>query len=58
MNTSGLLQSKSAPLTLQETRCIHDSMNILKIEFLFFYHAKNLYFFIYLLPKTELTFAV
>ena len=29
MNTSGLVQSK---LTLQETRSIHDSMNILKIE--------------------------
>ena len=29
MNTSGLLQS-----TLQETRSIHDSMNIPKIEFI------------------------
>ena len=38
MNTSGLVQSKSSPkgftLTLQETRSIHDSMNILKIEFI------------------------
>ena len=31
MNTSGILQSK---LILQETRSIHDSMNILKIEFI------------------------
>ena len=30
MNTSGLMQIKS--LTLQETRSIHDSMNIPKIE--------------------------
>ena len=35
MNTSGLLQSKwSLMLTLQETRSIHDSMNISKIEFI------------------------
>ena len=38
MNTSGLLQSKWSPkgftLTLQETRSIHDSMNITKIEFI------------------------
>ena len=40
MNTLGLLQSKWNPkglgytLTLQETRSIHDSMNILKIEFI------------------------
>ena len=39
INTSGLLQSKWSPssvfmLTLQETRSIHDSMNILKIEFI------------------------
>ena len=34
MNTSGLLQSKLGfRLTLQETRSIHDSMNIQKIEF-------------------------
>ena len=32
MNTSGLLQSNWR-LTLQETRSIHDSMNIQKIEF-------------------------
>ena len=32
MNTSGLLQSNT--LTLQETRSIHDSMNIPKIEFI------------------------
>ena len=36
MNTSGLLQSKRealpALLTLQETRSIHDSMNISKID--------------------------
>ena len=36
MNTSGLVQSKWSPsgftLTLQETRSIHDSMNISKIE--------------------------
>ena len=31
MNTSGLLQSN---LTLQETRSIHDSINIPKIEFI------------------------
>ena len=38
MNSSGLLQSKWSPkgftLTLQETRGINDSMNILKIEFI------------------------
>ena len=38
MNTSGLVQSKWSPkgftLTLQETRSIHDSMNIPKIELL------------------------
>ena len=48
MNTSGLLQSKWSPkgvtlilqgtlrdsLTLQETRSIHDSMNIPNIEFI------------------------
>ena len=38
MNTSGLLQSKRSPkgftLTLQETRSIHNSMNIPKIEFI------------------------
>ena len=38
MNTSGLLQSKreaqSSPLTLQEAKSIHDSMNIPKIEFI------------------------
>ena len=38
MNTSGLVQSKRSPkgftLTLQETRSIHDSMNIQKIEFI------------------------
>ena len=35
MNTSGLLQSKwGFTLTLQETRSIHDSMNIPKIEFI------------------------
>ena len=38
MNTSGLLQSKWSPkgftLTLQETRSIHDSMNLPKIEFI------------------------
>ena len=37
MNTSGLVQSEWSPkgftLTLQETRSIHDSMNIPKIEF-------------------------
>ena len=37
-NTSGLLQSKWSPkgftLTLQETRSIHDSINIPKIEFI------------------------
>ena len=36
MNTSGLLQSKENPkgftLTLQETRSIHDSMDLPKIE--------------------------
>ena len=38
MNTSGLVQSKGSPLgftlTLQETRSIHGSMNIPKIEFI------------------------
>ena len=38
MNTSGLLQSKCSPkgftLTLQDTRSIHDSMNLPKIEFI------------------------
>ena len=38
MNTLGLVQSKQSPkgftLFLQETRSIHDSMNILKIEFI------------------------
>ena len=38
MNTSGLVQSKWSPkgftLTLQETRSIHDSMNLPKIEFI------------------------
>ena len=38
MNTSGLVQSKWSPkvftLSLQETRSIHDSMNIQKIEFI------------------------
>ena len=32
MKTSGLLQSFLQ--TLQKTRCIHDSMNIPKIEFI------------------------
>ena len=31
MNTSGILQSK---LTLQQTRSIHDSINIPKVEFI------------------------
>ena len=57
MNTLGLLQSKWNPkglgytLTLQETRSIHDSMNILKIEllliFTFYYrylkYKKNIF---------------
>ena len=38
MNTSGLFQSKGNSkgfaLTLQETRIIHDSMNLPKIEFI------------------------
>ena len=38
INTSGLLQSKWSPLgftlTLQDTRSIHDSMNIPKNEFI------------------------
>ena len=34
MDTLSLLQSKWSPLTLQETRSIHDSMNIPKIEFI------------------------
>ena len=38
MNTSGLVQSKWCPkgftLFLQETRSIHDSMNLPKIEFI------------------------
>ena len=38
MNTSGLLQSQREALraspTLQETRSIHDFMNIPKIEFI------------------------
>ena len=47
MNTSGLLQSKLRPrgfkLTLEETRSIHDAMNIPKNEFITyiftFYHS-------------------
>ena len=41
MNISGLLQSKGFTLTLQETRSIHDSMNITKMNLLLiltFYH--------------------
>ena len=34
MNTLALSQSRRASLTLQETRRIHDSMNIPKIEFI------------------------
>ena len=34
MNSSGLLQSKGFTLILQDTRSIHDSMNIPKIEFI------------------------
>ena len=38
MNTSGLLQRKGSPkgfaLTFQETRSIHDSINLRKIEFI------------------------
>ena len=34
MNTSGLVQSKGFTIALQETRSIHDSMNISKIEFI------------------------
>ena len=38
MNTSGLVQSKWSPkgftLTLQDTRSIHDSINLPKIEFI------------------------
>ena len=39
MNTSHLLQKKGSPalwalLSMQETRSIHDSMNIPKIEFI------------------------
>ena len=38
MNTSGILQSKWSPkgftLSLQETRSIHDSMEIPKTEFI------------------------
>ena len=45
MNTSGLVQSKWSlqgfTLTLQETRSIHDSMNIPKIEFITYIY--NLY---------------
>ena len=36
MNTSGLVQSKWSTLTLQETRGIHDSMNLPKIEFIIY----------------------
>ena len=45
MNTSGLMQSKGSPLgftlTLQETRSIHDSMNIPKIEFITYIYIFN-----------------
>ena len=34
MNTSGLVQSSGFTLTLQETRSIHDSINIPKNEFI------------------------
>ena len=47
MNTSGLLQSKwslkGITLTLQETRSIHDSMNIPKIEFIAYIYFKNIF---------------
>ena len=44
INTSGRLQSKCSSkrftLTLQETRSIHDSTNIPKIEFIdYIYHS-------------------
>ena len=42
MNTSGLVQSKWSPksftLTLQETRSIHDSMNLPNIEFITYFY--------------------
>ena len=42
MNTKGPLQSKGSPkgftLTLQETRSIHDTMNIQKKNLLLIYH--------------------
>ena len=49
MYTSGLLQSKWSPkgftsgftLTLQETRSIHDSMNLPKIEFITYIYILN-----------------
>ena len=43
MNTLGLLESKGFMLILQETRSIHDSMNLPKIEFtrMFFYEKKD-----------------
>ena len=34
MNISGLLQNKWSPITLQETRSIHGSMNRPNIEFI------------------------
>ena len=43
MNTSGLLQSNLSPkgftLTLQETRSIHDSMNLPQIEFIAYIYS-------------------
>ena len=40
MNTLGLLQSNSGfTLTLQETQSNHDSMNIVKIEFIAYIYS-------------------
>ena len=51
MNTSGLLQSKWSPkgftLTLQDTRSIHDSMNLPKIEFI-------AYIYIYIISQVSI----
>ena len=38
-NTSSLLQSKGFTLTLQETRSIHDSMNLPKIKFIAYIYS-------------------
>ena len=51
MNTSCLLQSK---LTLQETRSIHDSMNIQKIEFIAYIYILLYIYYIKIIFNLEI----